>query len=391
VYPVGTLRCSSFHRRAAGALVALAGSFAPGCALHDAAGDPPPPPTFTRRVDHDAPGSHAVAIADATGDGVPDVIYADDSLTLWAQTTTERRAILTDLPFELDAMVVADLDGNGFVDLVGCHERQLLAIHDLGGGPTMQTIDVVTDGFYLGGEDFAVGDFDADGRHDLVMATTDAGPLVFLQDAGGFGFSTPPTSLPIGDGFIDQAQRVEVADGDDDGRDDVLVLQPNELTPRVALFRQTGPGVFAPARTLLTEGAGDFSDEYEELIVTPYDFATGRTLLALRGSRADVLSLSAGASPQLIGPISGSFGDRAAAGDIRGQDFSGLVEIASVGRFSDQLVVLHQDVAGVFGGSESFGLPGKAVDVAVGDLDRDGRDDVAVLGTAKLSVFLTGP
>jgi hypothetical protein len=140
----------------------------------------PAPALFTHIVEHDAPGAKAVAIAEVTGDQVNDVIYADDSLTLWAQTSVERQAILTNLPFALDVMTVADLDGDGGVDLIGNRDRRLV----VGGLLEIASISRFSDQLVvlrqatsLGfpeGESFdlpgtAVGDLDSDGRADVAV------------------------------------------------------------------------------------------------------------------------------------------------------------------------------------------------------------------------------
>jgi hypothetical protein len=170
------------------------------------------------------PGGLGLALADVDGDGLIDVVTDGDgglsvlhgmgtggvwngsfSAPLTVPTASTPRRI-----------VLADLDGDGHLDaVVGSYGPQI-AIHKGMPGGSFSSAQLVAPG----GTDFsvAVGDFNSDGRLDIAVATLD-GQLQILLGVGSVGnpsFSLAHTYLPGGEPL-----EAAVADLNGDGVADI--------------------------------------------------------------------------------------------------------------------------------------------------------------------------
>ena len=171
------------------------------------------------------------APGDLDGDGVPDAAVLADfgtdssSLQGWLGTGASTFTPGGEVETGVDGASVAlgDLDGDGDLDAAvtlaaasgsSVDALLILAGDGLGGFGAPMAVPEVPD---LSGE-VQVGDLDADGRPDLVVAGRGGGSVFLLRNDGAGGFQTP---LPGGMDGAD-AQGLLVADVDDDGALDVL-------------------------------------------------------------------------------------------------------------------------------------------------------------------------
>ena len=185
----------------------------------------------------------AMALGDVTADGHVDLVVAhkdrdNEYLTVF-QTDgrgfpsdgngglrrTKRYGTSKAFEFWKPAIRMADVDGNGSTDIVTSNGRRntieiLLATKQDGSGPMFTAAPVVTltpgSSFYT----FGVGDFDADGRVDLVTTFDSTSTRVEIRKGLGNGrFQEPSVGVAVRAG----ARVAAVADLNSDSLPDVVV------------------------------------------------------------------------------------------------------------------------------------------------------------------------
>jgi len=375
---------------------ALLTTILPACALVDAARgggaspDAGPPPLFTQRIDYDTPGIRAVAIADAAGNDRPDVVFADGTPALVAISRGQQLRV-RDLPYGFEHLVAADLDGDGKLDLVGSNGRRLLIVLGLFSRlPVAFEHEVTLSSSFSRIDDLAVGDLDQDGHADIAAAT-DGVPFVLLQTARGEGdFSRPPVELGIGPSSSAHVTRVAIGDRNGDGHNDLFVLQPHRSPGRVSVLPQGTPGAFG----LLETFTGDAQlDAYIDLLLTDMDGNGRADVLILQKNYGELTAFVPGTGTldsHRFGPFERVFADRMVVGDIILDD--GLRRELVVGAaLSSEIYVFDQSSPLELGTPQVVPSAQTPTALAIGDVDGDGRADVAAQGTDKLSLFLTGP
>ncbi len=286
-----------------------------------------------------APGPYFVAIGDWNGDGVPDLAVASNS-----------------------ANTVVFLLGNG------------------GGG------FIHAGGVAVGSapRSIAVGDLNGDGTLDLAVANTNSGNVTILLGDGSGGFSQAPGS-PIAVGSFP----ISVVAGDLNG-DGTLDLAVADFLGNESVT------------ILIGNGSGGFSQAAGSPIVVggnPYHIAVGDLN---RDGALDlaVANNSSGRVTILLGTGSGGFMQAAgspvtvgsaprfiAVGDLNAD---GNLDLAVANNASQDVTILLGSGSGGFG--EAPGSPVAGVSspqsIAVGDLNRDGKLDLAVASFVSDSVTI---
>jgi hypothetical protein len=373
-------------------------------------------------------GAKRLRIADVDKDGKADLWVNSEaqSLVLYGRgggSFVEDRQ----LPSPATALASADLNGDGKADVVSAavSTNKVYVALNSGDGTTAAPRAYDTD---AGPAALALADVTGDGKLDLLVANYDAGSVSLLPGNGDGSFQ-PQRVFPVALG----ATALIVADLNGDLRPDVVTA--NYESNSVSVLLGSGTGSFAAAKGYATASgpaalvAADFNKDGRMDVVTAnldgnnlsYLQGSGTTAGALNSAR----SLTAGRGPVAIvaRDLSGDGNPDLLVGNSDSSDISLLtgrgdgtfatasVAAANVGRISDlALSDLNQDgrvdlvvsTAGPSGGSTRlfYGFAAGvlapsalSLDVggplAIADLAGDAKPDVLVARTSGLVMLFT--
>jgi hypothetical protein len=386
--------------------------------------------TFGAPVDLGYPAiPFEVAAADLDGNGSPDLVVtapgSDATLSVLLNHGDGTFAAPVDytLPWgSASGLAVADLNGDGKLDVVtGADGANLDVLLNQGAGALAPAV-----GYAVGSRWVSVGDVNGDGTPDLVLTDTDSlnGEIFVVLGAGDGAFVAPPAYfLPTS---TSSATSVGIGDLNGDGKPDLAVVSDQDATVSV-LFNQ-GSGTFGPPVTfqvgtqflnvavadLNGDGKPDlvFADDLEPFVTVLFNqgggtFASPVMLqVAVQPEAVWVADLNGDGVPDLILPDSqgphvtvvlglggGTFGPSVgytvsqfpqgvAIGDMNGDGSPDLV-VTPVGLSNWATVdVLFNDGQGAFAPPVSYAVLSNPGEVAVSDLDGDGRLDLVVCNSS---------
>jgi hypothetical protein len=344
----------------------------------------------------------SLAVGDVDGDGHPDVVVTEPGSAQVAVYLQEKggglggRRLFPSLSSS-DLVRVADLDGDGRGEVIvlSVAEKALGICRWQGQLPFPTLLD-------LPGlpKAFDTGDLDGDGRPDLIVIVQRAEDKKLLaaifsapkEAAGGDG--PPPLVLsrtvPL-DSLKQAPEEMLVMDLDQDGRNDLLLFDSREA---MRVLRQTEDGGFkdesekgtayrgdlAYQATLASASPGDVDgDGKPELLLASKNFV--RAIVLDKAGGLVVKDQANGASPRT--QVKGS-----AALDLDGD---GKAEIVLYDRDGKTASVLKRDASGVFAVTQN--VPVGELDfkaMAAADLDGDGKADLVLLGKERFAVLRAG-
>jgi hypothetical protein len=346
-------------------------------------------------------GPVKVVIADIDGDGKPDLVVAntvDHSVSIYqnisvsGSLTAASFAPPVVLPTPTGSqspyyVAVADLDGDGKLDIIASdYGDNLISIYRNISTPGSLTtnsfaprMDLATGATPIG---IAVGDLDGDGKPEIVVANFGGTTVSIFQNTSSIGnitfaprfdLTTPASPANVAIGDLDGDGKPDLAVADNSG---YISLFRNHSSPGNISSNTFDARVDLPAQTQsLFVTIGDLDgDGKPELIASAYSPQTMSVYHNL--STPGSLTASSFAAPVNYG-LAGR-GHSVALGDINGD---GKLDIAEVTELSSALSLFQNVGTGSFASASlatrvDFATGSNSWGVAVGDLDGDGRPDV---------------
>jgi hypothetical protein len=328
--------------------------------------------------------ANGVALEDVDHDGITDLTTFHRTSGVVATWLGDGAGRFTPMGYQLlsstslEGMVVADFDRDGNLDLVVGSDGSSTMFRLLGDGlgnlAPPAGVPVATGGRARAA---AVGDFNRDGKPDIVTTNAVANTISVLIGDGLGAFSDGALTsyatgqVPVG---------VAVGDWDGDGDDDVAVT--NFAGNTASIRYGTGTGGTLPTGTTFAVASGPYG-----IVKGDFDRDGDLDLAMAVVGGVQVLVNTAGAfTPAAVVVVPGAPKLLAAA------DFNrdGRLDLATPNHTAGNSVsVLLGDGAGSFALAESFWVPATVPGLAVAaDLNRDARPDLVVTQAAAPTILL---
>lgn len=278
-------------------------------------------------------------------------------------------------------IVSADFSGDGFPDIA-------TANYSAG---TVSILLNRGDGTFAAYKDYAAGaspealvagDFNKDGKTDLIVGNAGAGLSLLLGNGSG-GFGSP---ISFGSGLSPYA--IAVGDFNGDGNLDLATVSGSWSTSVVSILLGKGDGTFGAAVNYSTGTgpiavvAADFNRDGKTDLAVLTNFLTGISILLGNGDGTFQNYVSYAAPNYPSGLLAGNFNGK------------NLLDLVVMNPFNNAVDILTGDGNGGFGALTSY-YPGIGpAGVVAADLDNNGSTDLAVTNaiysTSSVTVMLNG-
>ncbi|MFT3771535.1 MAG: FG-GAP-like repeat-containing protein [Minicystis sp.] len=354
----------------------------------------------------------APAVADIDGDGKLDVLVANlesGSATTPSGSLTVRRGVgdgslqaeeyYTGAPLSSNAVVVADVNGDGWLDAITVDGQTNVATHGsisvyLNAGASAPGTFGAPTSFTTGAPGsvhLTAADFDGDGRIDIATTSVSTNQVSVMLGDGAGGFGAPQLISIVATGGVQST--IGAADLNGDGRPDLVVTSPSSA--RLSVLLNLGGSFAAPvayANNNSGQTAGiSFGDaDGDGVLDVISNGAAGRFLFFFKGHGDGTLSNGVAST------VSGTAVANSALGVVTG-DFNGdgkldayVLRTASSGG----VYPMTGNGAGAFtvGSLISTGSSPALNALATADMNHDGYLDLILTnkGSGTITVILNG-
>jgi len=359
-----------------------------------------------------------VAIADLDGDGKPDlaVINGNSTLEIYRNISTNGTLSVASfatpvvLPLASGAfgnVVAADLTGDGKLDLV-CVDYQnnrVIVLKNLSTPGSITTNSFAPPVYFTVGNlpnNVAVEDLDGDGRPEIVVADRSDSALGILRNTSTPGTITTNSFVPMV-AFATGAnpQSVAIADMDGDGKPDLASADANYSgnTPSFSVLRNLStPGNLAFATHVDFAGPedpfpiaiGDIDGDGKPDVVIGSQPGGQEVSVYRNTSTPGSITTNSFAPPANF--AAGAWVNSLALADMNGD---GKLDVVAVCQDSSQMeVFINQSTPGIITNNSLaarlvFGSQTDPQGLSIGDLDGDGRPDIAFVndGSSSVSIY----
>ncbi len=260
-----------------------------------------------------------LAVADLTGNGKPDFIYADQGLDrVVVQYSSNQTMVLGDQATGLlspGAVKLADLNGDGIPDLIVANSgsNNVLVYPGLGNGQFGPATNG-GHGYFVGTNPTGIAVANLNGQPDLIVANSGSNDVSVLL---GQGSGSSWTLVP-GPRIQTDAGPVAVAVGNilGNGTQDLAVA--NQQADNVQVFTGVGSGFFTQTATTYPVGQAP-----DGLFLGDFN-GSGTQIATLNGGSNTISLINPGGATQTI-PTGGVLPTSGFAGDFNGNGFTDLV------------------------------------------------------------------
>lgn len=285
-------------------------------------------------------------------------------------------------------LFLADLDGDGRVDLVSKHllERRI-AVHRGGGNGTF-SVNASALPLPVDAGAIALGDVDRDGLLDLGIAIRDS-TAEYVQIARGTraGFDDPMPRLRTHAAAATWKPIIRLVDLNRDGALDIVIGNGRRASVQILLGDGTGGFALQPAVPLAGAAArhefelGDIDGDGNPDLVDAGESGSARGFLrAYPGNGRGGFARRADSAAVPAAPRATTLADVDRDGDLD----------ALLAHGEPLVSVFLNDGAGRFAAMDGspFPLPGPAFDLAAADMNGDGREDLVAATVESVTVLL---